>query len=121
MGYRLRRNGDLLAVKLLLGLGNHEAQDAIVHRCLHIVLINRLWEVESACELADGPLGYPEARLRFVILRTSSHLFGSFVGAFFGCLFGCTLAILLEALLRLTFQQSCVVGDVGSLGSTTDS
>lgn len=71
-------DGDLAGLGLL-GLWNNDAEDAVLHRGLDIVLVDARREAEGAGELANAALGDPvlgSRLLRFLLLLDDLRVFG---------------------------------------------
>ena len=80
---------------VLLGLGNNNAQDAILKLGRDVVLIDTSWEVEAARELAEGALGEPVLGLITGLLL---DLLGLLVVGDFGALVSLGLGLILTIL-----------------------
>jgi len=70
-------DGDLAWLKRL-GLGDGDAENAILQASLDIVMFDADWELERAAEAAVGPFGYPVMRALLGGLR--NLLFGFSLG-----------------------------------------
>lgn len=86
---------------MLLGLGDNDAQDAIVEFSRDVLLVDTSWEVEAARELAETALGEPVLGLVSGLLLDLLRLF--LVG---------DLGAGLMSLGLLLILDSCVVGIV---------
>jgi len=118
-------NGDLLA-SLLLGLGDQDGQDAVLHGSMNSVLVNTDGEAEGTGELANAALRDPVFLLRLLMGGGRlGVLLGNLGGGGFGIL---VLDGSLMSLLRdSTFSSGCLdetsgasAGFVFALSTTLD-
>jgi hypothetical protein len=86
-----------------LGLGNDDAENAILKAGLDGILVDAAWEAEAAVELADAALTDPELGVVIVLLRNIPlRLFGNLSVGGFGALIldsGLVVVFLLTLLL----------------------
>jgi hypothetical protein len=80
-------NGNLLA-SLLLGFGNQDGQDAVLHGSLNTVLIDTNGKAEGAGELANAALGDPIFLLVLLLVVGNGRGLGILLGDFGGGRFG---------------------------------
>jgi len=124
-------DGDLAVALGLLELGNHDAEDAILHGSTDSILINTDREAEATRELANAPLRNPVFGLRLLWLLLS---LGEFSGGLLcsvlildGGLMSLVVAIGLPALSDCTSRNGTLdeasrrgTGGIRTLGTALD-
>jgi len=126
---RLVVDGDLAAL-MLLSLRNKDAENAVLHRGLDLILVDASREAEGAGELADAALRDPVLRSRllgFLLLLGDLRVFGGWCSGLSGivldsCLVGGCLALSDGASCGGSFDVARGTSSafIGALGATAD-